>query len=251
MPGAAILAAESCLRSGAGLVTLASSNSSAKLMVKKITPEVILLPLSENRKGSVDVVAMSTLHQYIQVRRINVLAIGPGLTHQTGASALVRKVVASVRIPVVLDADGLNAFKAKASLLRKHSSELVLTPHNKELERVFSLSCPASLEKRAALAKKLARLYDVTIVLKGHRTLVVSRDRFYKNNTGNPGMAKGGSGDVLTGMIAAFIAQGLAPFEAACWAVYFHGKAGDLAVKEKGELGLLASDVIRFLPKVF
>ena len=101
------------------------------------------------------------------------------------------------------------------------------------------------------LAKKLSRLYDTTVVLKSHRTLVVQASQVYENRTGNPGMAKGGAGDVLTGILAAFMAQGLTPFKAACWAVYFHGKAADLAVKSKGELGLLAGDIIDTLPQAF
>ena len=105
--------------------------------------------------------------------------------------------------------------------------------------------------KRAVVAKKLSRLYEAVIVLKGHRTLVTDRAQVYENRTGNPGMAKGGTGDVLTGILAAFMAQGLDPFKAAAWAVYFHGKAADLAVKRKGELGLLASDIIDFLPRAF
>lgn len=251
MPGAAILTAEACLKSGAGLVTLAAPKSAHALMAKRMSPEIIFLVLPEDRSGSVDVGAWSILRNVIQKRPIHVIAVGPGLTRNVGASSLIRKVVGSAKVPVVLDADGINAFQFKSKALQRHTAPLVMTPHQKEFERVFSVQCPTGTRQRLALAKKLAHLYDVTIVLKGHRTLVAGQDRQYQNNTGNPGMAKGGTGDVLTGMIAAFIAQGLTPFEAACWAVYFHGKAGDMAVKEKGELGLVASDIISFLPKVF
>ena len=123
-----------------------------------------------------------------------------------------------------------------------------MTPHAGEFERVFSIKLPENLLLCLSLAKKISRFYDAILVLKGHKTLVVYRDKIYINSTGNPGMAKGGAGDVLTGTIAAFIAQGLSGFEAARWAVYFHGKAGDLAVRRKGELGLLASDIIKYLP---
>ncbi len=251
MPGAAILAAEACLRSGAGLVTLAAPKSAHPLMAKRMSPEIIFLPLPEDKSGSVGVGAWPILRKVIQKRPTHVIAVGPGLTRNVGVLSLVRKVVGSAQVPIVLDADGINAFQFKSKDLQAHSSPMVMTPHQKEFERVFSVQCPKDTRQRLALAKKLAHLYDVTIVLKGHRTLVASEGQQYQNNTGNPGMAKGGTGDVLTGMIAAFIAQGLTPFKAACWAVYFHGKAGDLAVKVKGELGLLASDTIDFLPEAF
>ncbi len=249
MSGAAALAAEACIKSGAGLVTLACPKSLVASLARKLTPEIIFLPLSESKEGAVVPSAWPTLIQYIKRRKISVLAVGPGLTHHKGAAAIARKAVLLSPMPLVLDADGLNAFQSHQSELRTHKAELVLTPHAKEFERLFSGPAPKSISARVTLAKKLARLYDVTIVLKGHHTLVVNPSQVYKNNTGNPGMAKGGAGDVLTGMIAAFIAQGLSPFQAASWAVYFHGKSGDLAVKVKGELGLLASDIINFLPE--
>ncbi len=251
MSGAAVLCAEACLRSGAGLVTLACPKGLVSSLAKKLTPEVIFLPLTESKEGTLAPGAWPKLIQYTEQRKISVLAMGPGLTRHKGTAALVRKAASHSLVPIVLDADGLNAFESHAHKLRAHKAEFVLTPHAKEFERLFSKPCPVSLPARVTLAKKLARLYDVTIVLKGHHTLVVNPSQVYKNNTGNPGMAKGGAGDVLTGMIAAFIAQGLYPFQAASWAVYFHGKAGDLAVKVKGELGLLASDIIEFLPEAF
>jgi hydroxyethylthiazole kinase-like uncharacterized protein yjeF len=187
-------------------------------------------------------------------RRINVVALGPGLTHEPSTARLVRKLVAALNVTVVLDADGLNSFSGRKGCreaLKKHRAGLVLTPHRGEFERLFKKTVPASKKKMGELAKKLSKFYDVVLVLKGHKTLVTARDKQAWNSTGNPGMAKGGCGDVLTGIIAAFIAQGLDPFQAAVWAVYFHGKAGDLAVRERGELSLTASDLIDFLPKAF
>ncbi len=251
MTGAASLSAEACLRSGAGLATLACPKSVVASLSRKLTSEIIFLPLPETRDGALAQIAFPSLIKYIRRRKISVLGVGPGLTHNKGTATLVRKLVSWSSVPVVLDADGLNAFQSHLPDLRAHKAELVLTPHAKEFERLFSEPIPKSIPARVALAKKLARLYDVTIVLKGHHTLVVNPSQVYKNNTGNPGMAKGGAGDVLTGMITAFIAQGLSPFQAASWAVYFHGKAGDLAVKVKGELSLLASDMIKVLPEAF
>ena len=177
--------------------------------------------------------------------------MGPGLSVKPAPAALVRKIVREFSVPIVLDADGLNSFKGKAAELRKHAGPLVLTPHRKEFERLFREKYPENLKAREALAKKLSRFYHGVLVLKGHRTVVTDGRRVYVNRTGNPGMAKGGSGDVLAGVVAAFIAQGLGSFEAAVWAVYFHGRAGDRAVREKGELSLVASDIIEYFPKVF
>ena len=184
-------------------------------------------------------------------RKASVLLVGPGLAQNSETVKFIKKVVLTSHIPVVLDADGLNSFKGKPRELLCHKAPLVLTPHRREFERLFLVSWPESQTQRIELAKKLSKFYDVVLVMKGHRTLVAYAGKCYLNTTGNPGMAKGGSGDVLSGIIAAFIAQGLEPFLAACWAVYFHGMAGDMAVKERGELGLLASDIIRFLPKAF
>ena len=152
---------------------------------------------------------------------------------------------------MVLDADGLNAFKARASELKKYTAPLVLTPHDREFERLFQCACPQKTSQRIALAKKMARLYHVVLVLKGPKTIVTDGSHLYVNPTGNPGMAKGGSGDVLTGVLAAFLAQKLSAFEAARWAVYFHGLAADLAVEKKSQLSLIASDIIDYLPLAF
>ena len=251
MSGAPQLVSRACLASGAGLLTVGLPQSIRGVFSKRALAEAMCLPLPETSSGTLNASAYPKIVSFIRSRKVSVLALGPGLSHEGGVTSLVRKLVKTVNIPIVLDADGLNAFKGKGGELKKHRGPLVVTPHRKEFERLFSKKWPESRGARAALAKKLSRLYDVSIVLKGHRTLVVEGGRVYENRTGNPGMAKGGSGDVLTGILAAFIAQGLSPFKAAAWAVYFHGKAADLAVKSKGELGLLAGDIIDALPQVF
>jgi len=235
-PGAAVLTARSALVSGAGLVTLASPDSARSAVLKKLPPEVMPVFF----KGS----PLSRLQKLIRDRRIGVLAIGPGLGRKAQTSAWIRALVRSASIPLVLDADGLNAFEGRAKELVRHTAPMVLTPHEREFARLTGQAPAASSVKREALAKKFSSLYHGVLVLKGHRTLVASRGRLFRNTTGNPGMAKGGSGDALTGIIAAFLAQGLQPFEAAMWGVYFHGKAGDLAVKKTSELSLTASDLI-------
>jgi NAD(P)H-hydrate epimerase len=250
MPGAAVLTSSAALRSGAGLVTLAAPESLKKAFVR-IPHEIMRLPLPSTGQGEAAPGAYSIIQKFVKKRHINSVAIGPGLSRSSGAASCVRRIIATVSVPAVLDADGLNAFEGKASLLKKHAGPIVLTPHRGEFRRLFEEEMPQNEKARLALAKRLSKFYDVVLVLKGHRTLVVDGDRAYVNHTGNPGLAKGGSGDVLTGMIAAFVAQGLRPYDAARWAVYFHGLAADIAVKKTGELGLTAGDVIETLPAAF
>jgi NAD(P)H-hydrate epimerase len=207
--------------------------------------------LPETRGGSISFSALGKIRTFIQKRKISVLAVGPGLSRDPGTMKLVRGLVAETSVPVVLDADGLNSFKGHAPLLGRHRAPLALTPHRRDFERLFGETWPEREAERIELAKKLARFYHVVLVLKGHRTLVVDGNRVYVNTTGNPGMAKGGTGDVLTGVIASFAAQRLDLFRASAWAVHLHGKAGDRAARKRGQLGLVASDLIDALPEVF
>lgn len=251
MTGAAVLAATAALRSGAGLVTVAAPEGIVPVLQKKLPSEIMALPLPQTRAGSIAVRAASAVSAFVSRRRVNVLAVGPGLGTDSETARLVRTLVAKVSSETVLDADGLNAFRGHADALGEGKGTLVLTPHAREFTRLFAGRVPEETGVRVRLAKQTAGRYHGVLVLKGHRTVVAERGRFFVNSTGNPGLAKGGAGDVLTGMIAAFLAQGLKPFEAAAWAVYFHGRAADLAVKRTGELGLTAGDVIEFLPKAF
>jgi len=250
LTGAAILASRAALVSGSGLVTLGIPRGLENFFARSLV-EIMQLGLPETKEGTLGRAAYSKIRAFIKKRNINSLAIGPGLSHSTETSALVRRLVKNAFSPIVLDADGLNSFRRKANELRGHPSPLVLTPHEREFERLFGQPLPKKPSARIALAKKLSKFYDVVLVLKGHRTLVVEGHRVYVNTTGNPGMAKGGTGDVLTGIIASFIAQGLETFQAAVWAVYFHGKAGDFAARQKGELSLSAGDLTEALPKIF
>ena len=250
-PGAAVLAATGALRAGAGLVTLGTARSARTSVLRRFAPEVMPLFFEETKRGDLDERAYAAVLKAMKARGANVAAIGPGFTRSSSTAALVRRLVRHLPVPAVLDAGGLGAFQGRLAELGRHAAPLVLTPHAGEFKRLFRAAWPASSAKRAALAKKLSRFYDVVLVLKSHRTLVAWRDRIIWNRTGNPGMATGGSGDVLTGVLAAFIAQGLEPFKAAAWAVHFHGKAGDLAAKKLGELSLAAGDLIDFLPAAF
>ena len=206
MTGAPQLVGRACLSSGAGLVTVAVPKSALASFSKKALSELMCLELPETAQGTLAADAYSRIMDFVRARAISCVAIGPGLSHKKSASALVRRLMKNLKVPIVLDADGLNAYKGKSAQLREHRAPLIVTPHSGEFERLFSEKWPKHLPARVLLAKKLSRFYDVTIVLKGHRTLVVQNSRVYENRTGNPGMAKGGSGDVLTGIIGAFVA---------------------------------------------
>lgn len=242
MTGAAILTANACVVSGSGLTTLAIPRALQPAVAKNLI-EVMTLPLSKN--------AFSDIRQFIQKRRISAVAMGPGLSMQPQVGKLVRQLLCQLPVPMVLDADALNHFAGHLALLKKRRAPVILTPHAGEFQRLFKQKLPEPAARRMALAKKIAAFYDVVLVLKGPRTLVVSRSESAVNRSGNPALAKGGSGDVLTGMIAAFLAQKLSPFEAAKWAVYAHGRAGDLAAKDLSQLSVRARDLIEYLPKVF
>jgi NAD(P)H-hydrate epimerase len=221
---------------------------SINLAVIKIKPrEVMTLPLPETKEGTLGLNAFTRIFQML--RQADVLVIGPGLGNNKSTYALIRRVINKCPVPAVIDADGLNALSSNLGILKKHKGVTILTPHQKELSRLFGLDIARVQKHRKLIAKKYAKYYNNTIVLKGHETLVAgSRGELYVNKTGNPGMATAGSGDVLSGMIGAFLAQGLEAFSAAKYAVYVHGLAGDIAAKDKTQMGLIASDIINRIP---
>ena len=181
--------------------------------------------------------------------RADVIAIGPGLSQHPSAQRCLRDFLPKVRRPVVVDADALNALSGHAMLARGVKAPLVLTPHPGEMARLVGQSVAAVQRHRRAVALGAARLLQAIVVVKGHRTVVADpAGRAVVNTTGNPGMATGGMGDVLTGVIASLIGQGFDPYEAAVTGVRLHGLAGDLAARELGPVGLLASDVADRLP---
>ncbi len=249
MPGAAILAARAALISGSGLVTLASTRRVTASAVAR-TPELLTRPLAACA-GSLRGSAAAVILKYAAARRVNAAAIGPGLSVSGGAPSLVRGLVRRLPVPFVLDADGLNAFRGRPGGLKGRRAPAILTPHVREFARVFGEGVPEVPAARRRLVKRLARAYDMVLVLKGHRTLVSDGRRVYENRSGGPALAKGGTGDVLAGMIAAFLAQGLGPFEAARWAVYLHGKAGERAARRSSELSVTATALLDELPAVF
>ena len=181
--------------------------------------------------------------------RCRAVVLGPGLGRDPDTGEFVRSFVTSVESATVVDADGLNLLAGRAGALKSAPGSFVITPHPAEAGRLLGLPASAPIPKdRKKAVRDLVALTGAVAVLKGHGTLVCDGDRLYENRTGNPGMATGGTGDVLAGVIAALLAQGLEPFEAAVLGVFVHGRAGDLAAKEVGEVSLVATDLLDFLP---
>jgi ADP-dependent NAD(P)H-hydrate dehydratase / NAD(P)H-hydrate epimerase len=248
--GAAAMAGFSALRSGAGLITVATPRSVLST-VAGFHPELMTEPLAETESGSISTQAMGAFHQAAENK--TVLPIGPGISRHPETMEFVRAVVSSSQTPIVLDADGLNAFEGKTDQLSGRGRTLVLTPHPGEMSRLTGMSTAAIQRDRINVARTFAKEHDVILVLKGDRTIVARPDgEAWVNTTGNPGMATGGTGDILTGIIAGMLAQNLKrEFEAVLAAVYLHGLAGDVARETKGEHSLVATDLVETLPQAF
>lgn len=247
MTGAAYLASEAALLAGSGLVTCAIPKSINAIMARKLT-EVMTLPLEDRGKGYFTSSAAAGILKF--AKKVDVAAIGPGISQKSEVKKLVRKLIKSLNVPIVLDADGINCIAGEAQILRKSKKAVVVTPHPGEMSRLINRRVSHIQKNRKEIAQGLADDYGVTVVLKGMNTVVSAPGkRVYINRTGNPGMASGGVGDVLTGVIASLIGQGFSPFEAAKKGVYLHGAAGDIAAKEKGEASLTASAMLKKLPE--
>lgn len=246
--GAAYLTSQAAMLSGSGLVTLAVGRSLYGIMAAKLT-EAMVRPFFETRDYSLSLLAEKELINFGE--ECDCIAIGPGISQNKETQALIRNIVSKVNKPIVLDADGLNAFVKHVDLLKKTSVSMVLTPHPGEMARLIEKEVEEVQNNRKDIASSFAHQYNNVLVLKGRETIVARPDtECYINETGNVGMATGGTGDVLTGMIASFIGQGMAPFNAAMAGVYLHGLAGDIAAKEKGVLSLIATDILNKLPEV-
>lgn len=250
--GAAALAGFSALRAGAGLATVATAKS-VLATVAGFHPEIMTEALEETSAGTIALKALDSGRMDVLAERKTVLAVGPGISREEETAEFVRRIVQKYKTPMVLDADGLNAFEGCAEKLNGQGRSLVITPHPGEMARLTGLNVTAIQGNRVEVARKFAREHEVIVVLKGHRTLIASPDgTVWVNPTGNPGMATGGTGDVLTGVIAGLMAQHPEDALAAtALAVYLHGMAGDLAAGELGERCVVASDLVRFLPAAF
>jgi NAD(P)H-hydrate epimerase len=249
------MAGMSALRAGAGLSTVATAES-ALLTVAGFHPELMTEPLAETVEGTIAASAGQRLDALIKGK--SVLAIGPGISQFPETSELVRTLVSKVEVPIVLDADGLNAFDGRApdlkgSELNGKSRLLVITPHPGEMARLVGCSIADVQKDRLGVARRFAREHELIVVLKGYRTLVVQPNgEAWVNTTGNPGMSTGGTGDILTGITAAMIAQH--PNDAllaVIAAVHLQGLAGDVMAESTGEHSMVATDLLQGLPKAF
>jgi hydroxyethylthiazole kinase-like uncharacterized protein yjeF len=238
--GAAHLAALGALRSGAGLVTIAAPRSSAPI-IAAMAPEYMTEPLDETPEGSIDFGAIDRVLDL----KADVIAVGPGLGQSAGTAAFVHALVERAGVPLVLDADALNAFAGEPErLVARDGVDVIITPHPGEMARLLNLSIEAVQHDRLKHAREFAVAHRLHVALKGHRTVIAGPDgRTFVNLTGNAGMATGGTGDILTGMIAAWFAQLLDAEAATKLAVYLHGAAGDLAEADEGEVSLTAGDL--------
>jgi NAD(P)H-hydrate epimerase len=239
--GAAHLAALGALRSGAGLVTIAAPRSCVSVLAS-MGPEYMTEPLDETPSGRIDYAALERVLEL----KADVIAVGPGLGQEPSTFAFVQGLVERAGVSLVLDADALNAFVEEPErLMGRDGIEMIVTPHPGEMARLVGSTIEATQRDRLAAARGFASIHKLHVILKGHRTLIAGpEDRVFLNFTGNAGMATGGTGDVLTGMVAAWFAQ-LLDAEAACKiAVYLHGSAGDLAEADEGEVSLIATDLV-------
>jgi hydroxyethylthiazole kinase-like uncharacterized protein yjeF len=250
--GAAAMAGIAALRVGAGLSTVATPKSVLPT-VAGFHPEIMTEPLEETGAGSISMRALEQGRLDTLAETKTVLAIGPGISRQPETAEFVRTTVEKYGMPLVIDADGLNAFEAQASRLNGKDRCLVLTPHPGEMARLAAMSTAAVQRDRVKLARTFAREHQLILVLKGHRTLIAEANgTVWVNMTGNPGMATGGTGDILTGMIAGFISQNPDKVvQAVVAAVHLHGLAGDVAREMMGELSLIATDLVTAFPEAF
>lgn len=240
--GAAYLAAMGALRTGAGLVFLGVPESIYAIEAVKLhEPVVFPLPEQDGKLGRAAIPEILA-----RLPRMDAVLVGPGLGQSEDVLEIVKAVLAEAKCPVILDADGINVLSAHKDVLRGSACPVVLTPHEGEFLRLGG--CLDS--GRLPGARTLARETGAVVLLKGHRTVITDGNVDYENPTGNPGMAVGGSGDVLAGMLAALLGQGIAPLEAAACAAYLHGAAGDLCAQAMGEYAMLPTDMLDMLPRL-
>jgi NAD(P)H-hydrate epimerase len=246
MSGAVALAGMAALRGGAGLVRLAVP-SVVLDTVATFEPSYMTIPLPSDRAGRISADARDRI--LAAAESATLIALGPGLGRSPGLGLLTSWLYEHLDKPMVVDADGLNALAGRPDSLTRPGGPRILTPHPGEFDRLAGRRL--SPDERRTLAIELATRWKAVVVLKGHGTCVTDGQHCSINPTGNPGMATGGSGDVLTGLVTALACQGLSPLDAARLGVYLHGLAGDLAAAELGQVSLIASDLVRFLPQAF
>lgn len=240
--GAAYLAAMGALRSGAGLTFLGVPESIYAIEAVKLN-EPVVFPLPEE-DGKLSDKALPEILE--RLPRMDAVLIGCGMGQSTGTLAVVKAVLEQAQCPVVLDADGINVLGEHKDILRGRQQSTILTPHEGEFARFGGIIGDDRMESAA----RYAREWNSIVLLKGHRTCITDGETGYRNLTGNPGMAVGGSGDVLAGIIVSLLGQGIAPLEAAACGAWLHGAAGDICSEELGQYGMLPTDMLRILPRL-
>ncbi len=257
MTGAAYLCSKAALRSGSGIVTLGVPESLNPVLEVKLTC-VMTRPLPETKASTLSNKARNEIMKLCEVH--DVVALGPGLSQQPETRELILWLIKNIDRDMVIDADGINALKDNVNVLHKIKKNAVLTPHPGEMSRLTGLGSAKDVQKERlntatrfiqSIRKKLSDENRLILVLKGDKTIVADYGKVYVNRTGNPGMATAGAGDVLTGIIVSLIGQGHDVFDASQLGVYIHGLAGDIAAKKKGELSIIASDIVEYLPDAF
>lgn len=240
--GAAYLSAMGALRSGAGLVFLGVPESIYAIEAVKLN-EPVVFPLPDEG-GRLSVEAVPEILE--RLSKMDAVLIGPGLGQSEGTFAVVKAVLEQAKCPVVVDADGINVLSAHRDVLRGRKYPTIVTPHDGEFARLGGVIGDDRMESARALAKDLGCI----VLLKGHETCITDGETGYRNHTGNPGMAVGGSGDVLAGILVSLLGQGIAPLEAAACGAWLHGAAGDLCAAEIGQYGMLPTDMLSALPRL-
>jgi NAD(P)H-hydrate epimerase len=248
MSGAAVLCGSAALRGGAGLVRLAVPADILPIVAAG-NPCYMTAAMPHDDQGRMTMAAEAPLLELSQSN--DIVALGPGLGRSGDLDRLVSNLVQKTDRPMVVDADALNALAENTASLKRRQREIIITPHPGEFARLLGTTTSAVQAQRTELATKFATDRGVVVVLKGHKTLVTDGRRVYENDTGNPGMATGGTGDVITGLIAALLGQKLEAFAAAQLGVHLHGLAGDLVRDQLGEVSLVASDLLHYLPRAF
>lgn len=240
--GAAAMSAMGALRAGAGLVYLAVPECIYEIEAVKLT-EPIVYPVA-SKKGTYSMDALETIHALFTGK--DAVLVGPGIGANQDTEAIVRFVLMHFDGPVIIDADGINVLREHKDILRGRTNPTILTPHNGEFIRLGATLS----EDRIRSAMDFAKELDIILLLKGHRTIITDGKKCYINTTGNPGMATGGSGDVLSGIITALIGQGIPPLEATACGAWLHGAAGDICAHEIGQYGMLPTDMLTVLPRL-
>lgn len=246
MTGAPYLSSMAALRTGAGLVYTIVPKSIGPIMSIKVT-EAIVKQVEDNDRGHF---TKNSLDEILDILdNMDVVAIGPGMGVDEDRIHIVEEIIKNFKGPIIIDADGINCISLKTDILLQHKQPIIITPHPGELARLLRKEIKELQDNRIYYSKYISSKYNIIVVLKGFKTIVADYEgNIYLNETGNPGMATAGSGDVLTGMIASLAAQGLKPFDCGKLGVYCHGLAGDLGSLDKGEYGLIATDIIDNIP---